>query len=233
MVRQLAITNKITQDRGEELLERCALFSSLYEKARREITGHAVSRSFSAGDSIFRLGDQGDSMMAVVVGTVRISRPTVRGREIILADLRSGEIFGEIALLDGGPRSADARALTNCQLMVLTRRDVLAFLETHPAASMKLMEMLCARIRRSDERMADIAFFNLPVRLAKILLSYQPPSRGAMKLSLSQSELAEMAGGTREKVNRCLRDWQRQGVLELKNRWTIILKPQALRDLLD
>jgi CRP/FNR family transcriptional regulator, cyclic AMP receptor protein len=98
---------------------------------------------------------------------------------------------------------------------------------------MKRMEMLCARIRRSDERMADIAFFNLPVRLAKILLSYQPPSRGAMKLSLSQSELAEMAGGTREKVNRCLRDWQRQGVLELKNRWTIILKPQALRDLLD
>jgi CRP/FNR family transcriptional regulator, cyclic AMP receptor protein len=229
----LNITSKVGHDRGEELLERCALFSSLDEKARREITAHAVSRSFSAGDSIFRLGDHGDSMMAVVVGTVRISRPTVRGREIILADLRAGEIFGEIALLDGQPRSADARALTNCQLLVLTRRDVLAFLETHPAASMKLMEMLCARIRRSDERMADIAFFNLPVRLAKILLSYQPPSRGAMKLSLSQSELAEMAGGTREKVNRCLRDWQRQGVLELKNRWTIILKPQALRDLLD
>ena len=95
------------------------------------------------------------------------------------------------------------------------------------------MEKLCARIRRSDERMADIAFFNLPVRLAKTLLSYQPQGRGTMKLSLSQSELAEMAGGTREKVNRCLREWQRQGILELKDRWTIIRKPEALRELVD
>jgi CRP-like cAMP-binding protein len=71
------------------------------------------------------------------------------------------------------------------------------------------------------------------VRLAKILLSYQPEGRGPTKLSLSQSELAEMTGGTREKVNRCLRAWQRQGILELKNRWTIILKPEALRELLD
>lgn len=96
---------------------------------------------------------------------------------------------------------------------------------------MKLTEILCARIRRSDERMADIAFFYLPVRLAKTLLSYQPQDRGVMKLSLSQSELAEMAGGTREKVDRCLRDWQRQGILELKDRWTIIRKPEVLRDL--
>jgi len=227
------MANSATHDRGQKVLEKCALFSSLDEKARREIADHAVSRSFVAGEAICRIGDHGDSMMAVVVGTVRISRPTVRGKEIILADLRPGEIFGEIALLDGRPRSADATAHTNCELMVLPRRDVLAFLEKNPLACMKLMEILCARIRRSDERMADIAFFNLPVRLAKILLSYQPAGRGAMKLSLSQSELAEMAGGTREKVNRCLREWQRQGVLDLKNRWTIILKPQALREILD
>jgi CRP/FNR family transcriptional regulator, cyclic AMP receptor protein len=220
-------------DRGLRVLEKCALFSSLDENARSKIVVHAISRSFVAGDSICRLGDPGDSLMAVVVGTVRISRPTVRGKEIILADLGPGELFGEIALLDGRQRSADAKALTNCELMVLARRDVLTFLEHSPSACMKLMEILCARIRRSDERMADIAFFNLPVRLAKILLSYPPKGGGTMKLSLSQSELAEMAGGTREKVNRCLRDWQRQGILELKNRWTIILKPQALRELLD
>jgi CRP/FNR family transcriptional regulator, cyclic AMP receptor protein len=227
------MANSAAHDRGQKVLEKCSLFSSLDEKARYEIAAHAVSRSFAAGESICRLGDHGDSMMAVVVGSVRISRPTVRGREIILADLQPGELFGEIALLDGRPRSADVIALTNCELVVLARRDVLAFLEKNPAACMKLMEILCARIRRSDERMADIAFLNLPVRLAKVLLSYQPKGPGAMKLSLSQSELAEMAGGTREKVNRCLRDWQRQGILELKNRWTIILKPEALRELLD
>ncbi len=226
------MAKSVANDRGYSALKKCVLFSSLDEKACNEIAAHARSRDFLAGELICRIGDHGDSMMAVVVGTVRISFPTVRGKEIILADLRPGELFGEIALLDGRPRSANARALTNCQLLVLARRDVLPFLESNPAACLKLMEMLCARIRHSDERMADIAFLNLPVRLAKILLSYQPAGRGATKLSLSQSELAEMTGGTREKVNRCLRAWQRQGILELKNRWTIILKPEALRKLL-
>jgi CRP-like cAMP-binding protein len=215
------------------LLEKCGLFSSLDEKARRDIAACAMPRSFTAGESICRLGDRGDSMMAVVVGTVRISRPTSRGKEIILADLGSGELFGEIALLDGKPRSANVVSLTNCELMILERRNLIPFLERNPAVCMKLMEILCARIRRSDERMSDIAFFNLPIRLAKTLLNYQPDVRAGAKLSLSQSELAEMAGGTREKVNRCLRDWQRQGIIELKNRWTIIRKPEALHALVE
>jgi CRP/FNR family cyclic AMP-dependent transcriptional regulator len=220
-------------DRGRKLLEKCTLFSSLGEKARREIVAYAMLRSFAAGDSICRLGDRGDSMMAVVVGTVRISRPTSRGREIILADLGSGELFGEIAVLDGKPRSANVVALTNCELMFLERRNMIPFLERNPAVCMKMMEILCARIRRSDERMSDIAFFNLPIRLAKVLLNYQPDARVGMKTSLSQSELAEMVGGSREKVNHCLRDWQRQGIIELKNRWTIIRKPEELRALIE
>jgi CRP/FNR family transcriptional regulator, cyclic AMP receptor protein len=227
------LTNASLADRGRKLLEKCPLFSSLDEKPRREIAAYAMPRTFAAGDSICRLGDNGDSMMAIVVGTVRISRPTIRGKEIILADLGSGELFGEIALLDGKPRSANVVAVTNCELMFLERRTVIPFLERNPAACMKMMEILCARIRRSDERMSDIAFFNLPIRLAKTLLNYQPEARVGMKVALSQSELAEMAGGTREKVNRCLRDWQRQGIIELKNRWTIIRKPEALRALIE
>jgi CRP/FNR family transcriptional regulator, cyclic AMP receptor protein len=101
------VTNTSPADRGRKLLEKCALFGSLDEKARLEIAAYAMPRSFAAGDSICRLGDHGDSMMAVVVGTVRISRPTSRGKEIILADFGSGELFGEIALLDGKPRSAN------------------------------------------------------------------------------------------------------------------------------
>ena len=220
-------------DRGRILLEKSALFGTLDEKARREIAAYAKRRNYTAGEPICRLEDQGDSMMAVVVGTVRISLPGVKGREIILADLQPGELFGEIALLDGKPRSANATALTNCELMVLDRRDVMPFLERTPSACIKLMEILCARIRRSDERMSDIAFFDLPSRLAKTLLNYPTTRPGVMKLSLSQSELAAMAGGTRENVNRCLRDWQRRGILELKDRWTIIRKPEALRQLLE
>ncbi len=220
-------------ERGRKLLEKCVLFSALDQKARREIVAYAKPRSFAAGQSICRIGDPGDSMMAVIVGTVRISLPTANGKEIILADLQAGELFGEIALLDGKARSANATARTRCELMVLDRRDLLPFLERNPSASLKLMEMLCARIRRSDERMSDIAFLDLPARLAKTLLHYLAPSSsaGTIKLSLSQSELAAMAGATRENVNRCLREWQRRGILELKDRWTIIRQPEALRNL--
>jgi CRP/FNR family transcriptional regulator, cyclic AMP receptor protein len=222
-----------TLDRGRSLLEKCTLFSALDEKARGELASYVWPRNFTAGTPIFQLGDQGDSMMAIVVGTVRISLPTIRGKEIILADLRAGDLFGEIALLDGKSRSANATALTNCELMILERRHVLPFLERSPSACTKLMELLCARIRRSDERMSDIAFHDLPVRLAKTLLNYPSQGRGTIKLSLSQNELAEMVSGTRENVNRCLRDWQRQGILELKNRWTVVLKPEALRELVE
>jgi CRP/FNR family transcriptional regulator, cyclic AMP receptor protein len=227
------MASSLASSRGRKLLEKCALFSALDEKRRREIAGYAKLRSYAAGEPVCRLDDRGDSMMAIVLGTVRISLPAVKGKEIILADLGAGELFGEIALLDGKPRSANATALTNCELMVLERHDVLPFLERNPDACIKLMEMLCARIRRSDERMSDIAFFDLPARLAKTLLNYPGARRGSgpVKLSLSQSELAAMAGGTRENVNRCLREWQRMGILELKDRWTILLKPDVLRGL--
>lgn len=216
-----AMTNSALAESGRRLLGKCALFSALDERARQELVSHAQPRSFAAGEPIFHAGAPGQSMMAVLAGTVRISLPAVKGKEIILADLPAGELFGEIALLDGKGRSADARALTKCELLVLERRDVVPFLEHNPAACMKLMEMLCARIRRSDERMSDIAFFDLPARLAKTLLHYPAQGPRPARLSLSQAELADMASSTRENVNRCLREWQRRGILELKDRWKI------------
>jgi CRP/FNR family transcriptional regulator, cyclic AMP receptor protein len=220
-----------TTARGRKLLEQCPLFAEIDERSRRELVAHALPRSFGAGEPICHLGDAGPSMMAVVVGTVRISLPTVKGKEIILADLPAGELFGEIAMLDGKSRSANATALTNCELLVLERRQVIPFLEVNPAACLKLMEMLCGRIRRSDERMADIAFFDLPTRLAKVILNYPAKAHGATRLSLSQRELADMAGGTRENVNRCLRDWRRRGIVATKDGWTTVLNAEELRRL--
>ena len=216
-------------ERDRKLLLRSPLFAGIDERSQREIAAQAVLRSFGAGEPICRLGDPGLSMMAVITGTVRISLPSIKGKEIILADLPAGELFGEIAMLDGKPRSADATALTKCELLVLERRHVIPFLERNPAICLKLMEILCARIRRSDERMADIAFLDLPTRLAKVLLNQPAKTLGPAKLSLLQRELAEMAGGTRENVNRCLRDWQRRGIVELKGGWTTILKADELR----
>jgi CRP/FNR family transcriptional regulator, cyclic AMP receptor protein len=227
------MTNNAMAERGRKLLEKCALFSTIHEQNRRELISHARPRSFAVGEPICHVGEPGQSMMAVIVGTVRISLPTTKGRQVILADLPAGELFGEIAMLDGKPRSANAFALTKCELLVLERRDVLPFLESNPAACLKLMEMLCARIRRSDERMSDIAFFDLPTRIAKTLLHFPAHGPGPTKLSLTQSELADMCGGTRENVNRCLRKWERRGIVELRGGVTIIHKPEVLREFLD
>jgi CRP/FNR family transcriptional regulator, cyclic AMP receptor protein len=219
---------------GRRALEQSPLFAHLEENGRRELIGQAVPRSFGVGETICRIGDPGGSMMAVLTGTVRISMPTVKGKEVILGDLHPGELFGEIAMLDGKPRSANATAHTKCELLVLERRNVIPFLEKHPAACLQLMELLCARIRRSDERMADLAFFELPTRLAKLFLSYGSEKAGKeIRLSLSQTELAEMVGATRENVNRCLRDWHRRGLVKLQGGWTVIPDTDRLHNLLE
>ena len=219
-----------------KLLGDCFLFRALDADARRELAAHATRRSYAAGAPIFHMGDPGDSMMAVLTGTVRITLPTRHGKEMTLADVPKGELFGEIALIDGQARSAAATALTRCELLVLDRRDVMAFLQRSPDACLKLLAFLCARIRRSDERMSDVAFLDLRARLAKTLLresveAGRAPHRS--RLSLSQGELANMIGGTRENVNRYLKDWQRRGVLEIDHGWISIRHREAILALVD
>lgn len=214
-----------------QLLSKSLLFGALDDGARQELAGHARRQNFDIGEPIFHVGAPGQSMMVILNGTVRVSLPGPRGKGVILADLPAGELLGEVALLDGKERSADATALTKCELVVLERRDVVAFLEKRPDACLKLLELMCARLRKSDQRMSDIAFLELSVRLAKVLLDRAgPPGRAGAKskLSLSQTELANMIHATRENVNRCLRQWQRQGIIDLDERWIVILQREAL-----
>jgi CRP/FNR family transcriptional regulator, cyclic AMP receptor protein len=174
--------------------------------------------------------------MLVLSGTVRVSLPGPRGKTVILADLSAGELLGEVALLDGGERSADAAALTKCDLLVLDRRDVVVFLEKRPDLCLKLLKLICARLRKSDERMSDIAFLELSSRLAKALLlriGKPGPAGAKRKVSLSQAELASMINATRENVNRCLRNWQRQGIVDVSERWITVLQRDMLETIVD
>ena len=218
------------RDDAGRMLQRVALFAGLDEEALRSLATHAQRRRFAAGDTIFRIGEPGQSMMAVLAGTVRISAPSPDGKEIVLADLGTGEVIGEIALLDGKERSADAVALTNCDLLVLERRDMLGYLERHPSIAVKLLELLCERLRRTDQQIGEIAFLGLPTRLAKALMRLSGGAAQA-KLALSQRELGSMIGGTRESVNRCLREWHRRGFIQLEEGWIIIRDPAALEEL--
>jgi CRP-like cAMP-binding protein len=213
-----------------EFLRKCAIFGELDASALSALADRAHHRRFQAGNQIFRFGDPGQSMMIVMTGTVRVSRPTSKGKEIILGDLGPGEVIGEIAVLDGKERSADASALTNVEALLLDRREILPFLEAHPRLCMKMLSLLCARLRLADERMADVGFFDLSIRLAKTLLRRAPTAERSprFKLPFSQGELAEMIGGTRESVNRQLQEWKKEGVLKLDRGWIIVVDREAL-----
>jgi CRP-like cAMP-binding protein len=218
------------------LLAQCSLFRGLAAGERDALIAHAHTRKYAADETIFLMGSSGDSMMAVLSGTVRISVPSPDGKEIVLAILGPEEIFGEIALLDGKERTADARTTTGCSLAVLERRDVLAFFARHPSAWPSLVDMLCERLRSTDQQMAEMAFLGLPVRLAKTLLRMAAVERPASghsvpQIRLSQRELGNLVGATRESVNKCLRDWQRKGIIRTAESLIMIANRTALEDL--
>lgn len=220
----------------EKLLGKSFVFEALDEQARQELASFAYVKRFRSGETIFSMGDPGQSMMAIAEGVVRVSMLTPSAREITLNDLQAGEVFGEIALLDGGERSATVKALTNCTLIVLERRSLLDILQRNPKLSVNLIELLCHRVRRSDERMIEIAFLELPVRLARLVLRLTEtapgsPERPLKKLSQSQSELAGMIGNTRENVNRCLGKWQKTELIRLQDGWLIVENREALETL--
>jgi len=222
----------------EKLLSKSFVFEALDGQARQELASFAYVKRVTSGETIFTMGAPGQSMMAIAEGTVRVTMLTPSAREITLNDMQAGDVFGEIALLDGGERSANVKALTNCTLVVLERRSLLDVLQRNPELSVRLIELLCQRVRRSDERMIEIAFLELPVRLARLLLRLTEaapgsPDRPLKKLSQSQSELASMIGNTRENVNRCLRKWQKADLISLQDGWLIIDDREALEEIAD
>jgi CRP-like cAMP-binding protein len=155
---------------------------------------------------------------------------------MIIADFGPGEILGEIALLDGRGRSADASAVRTCELIVLERRRLLPFLMDRPALCIDLLVLLCGKLRLADDRSIDYAFLNLRGRLAKVLLEKAVPVRELApegRLGLTQGELAAMVGVSRENVNRQLKEWQRQHLIALSQGWITLHDRPRLQRLVD
>ena len=230
-------TNSI--ENARRLLEKCTLFRGLPTEDRDRLIARARIRHFAAGQTIFTMGARGDSMLAVLNGEVRISVPSYRDRELQLAILQPGEVFGEIAVLDGKERTADAQAITDCDLAVLKRADILDFLRRDPNALASLVEVLCGRLRQTDQHIAEVALLNLPVRLAKVMLRIGEPDKAPqmhgpiIKIHRSQRELANMIGAARESVNKCLREWNRSSVLRVQGNSITITKPAVLAEIAD
>lgn len=217
------------EEQNRLLLNKCELFSAIDETARNDLATRAYRRRYAAGEQVFAIGSPGQSMMAVCSGGIRITLPSANGREIILADLAAGQIFGEISLLDGQERSANAVSLGASELLILERRHLVPFLENNPQTCMKLLQVLCGRLRHANDMVGDIAFYDLPKRLARQILRLL--TNGKTKLSCSQIELANMIGASRENVNRCLNDWQRRGIVSLEDGRITIVAPDMLEEL--
>ncbi len=222
---------------GRAVLGQCGLFQRLSDRERDALFARARTQKYAANQTIFLMGAPGDSMLAVLRGTIRISAPSPDGKEIVLAVLGSGQICGEIALLDGKERTADARAATDCTVVVLERRDVLAFLAQYPAAWPKLIAVLCERLRSADQQVAEFALSPVPARLANALLRLATSDgevvngRSGERIHLTQRELGTVIGATRECVNKYLRAWQRNGSVRIAERLIVITNRAAVEAL--
>lgn len=204
-----------------------------------EILNFATERRVRRGQTIFQRGDNGSSMMAVLRGRIRISSVSGDGKEVTLNVINPGEIFGEIALLDGEPRSADATAIEDTTLLVVERRLFLPFLRRNEDLPLRLIAVLCSRIRRTSTALEEIALFDLPVRLARVLLKLaddygRPNTTGTrIDLKLSQRDLSNLVASSRESVNKQLRTWRENGTVDLEDGFIVLRRPTALQRLTD
>jgi CRP/FNR family transcriptional regulator, cyclic AMP receptor protein len=170
-------------------------------------------------------------LFGVLAGCILIVVESEDGKELVLNRHGAGEIFGEIALLDGQPRTADATAMSNCELIVIERRDFVPFLSDHPDVTIKFIEILCSRLRRTSEQVQDVTFLNLPARLAKTLLLLTADTEASTprrKVAITQREISQIIGRSRESTNKQLREWAKRGWVRLERGGVSVLAPERL-----
>jgi CRP-like cAMP-binding protein len=213
------------------LLRGHPVFGALEPGQLEQLVSYARTRRVPAGTTLFSKGDPGTELFAVSTGTVKISVPAPDGREAMFNLLHPGEIFGEIALLDGRPRTADAMAMTDCELTVIERRDFLAFVHGEPNVALQLIALLCERLRIASEHYEEVVFLDLPTRLARILLQLADQNEAGAeepKLKITQREISQMLGSTRESVNKQLRIWSKRGLIALERGGIVVYRLAAL-----
>ena len=218
------------------VLRKHPYFADLEPEAFDQLCRYAKHTTLKRGATIFSKGDPGNSLVAVISGTVKISISSPDGRNAILNLIGAGEIFGEIALLDGQPRSADCTANTNCELFIIDRREFIPFVRSQPTLAMKLIELLCTRLRWTSDQVEQVILQNLPGRLASALLrltekhKLEPQGR---TIAITQQEISEMVGMTRESINKQLRSWAARDWVRLEHGAIVVLKAEPLQTLVD
>ncbi len=190
------------------------LFADLGADALNRIAALCHTQHLASGETLFQKGDAGNALFGIRRGQIRIETGASDGTRLTLNFQGAGDLFGEIAVLDGRTRSADAVAAEATEMFVLRREDLLAYLEREPKVAIRLIELLCARLRQVSERMEELMLQPLPVRMARRLCALAEDY--GSEVHISQEQLGIYVGAARESINRQLQQWRRDGILELK-----------------
>jgi CRP-like cAMP-binding protein len=219
-----------------QALSEISIFRGLSLEELDALTALLHRRRFRRGEVIFRQGDPGSTLYLIESGEVKLMLVSPQGKEVILAILGPGGFFGELALMDGEPRSADALTRVDSCLLALHREPFLDFLSAHPHVAVRVIEALSRRLRRTTGLVQDAAFLDVPARLARVVLQLSEvrgqlsPDGIILSPRLTQSELAELVGTTRETINKWLGLYERQGLLRRDKGFVLVLKPKELRE---
>ena len=218
-----------------DVVRNAPLFAALDDEAAGALMESMTTSHLERGDILFREGDQGDRLYVIGEGKIKLGRTSVDGRENLLAILGPGEMFGELSLFDPGPRTATATASAETQLIGLGHEDLNSFLSGRPAVAAKLLAALARRLRRTNETLADLVFTDVPGRVAKALLDLstrfgRPAEDGILVAhDLTQEELAQLVGASRETVNKALADFATRGWLKLEARAVVLTDVERLK----
>jgi CRP/FNR family cyclic AMP-dependent transcriptional regulator len=218
-----------------DIVRRSPLFAALDDDSAGALMESMTASHLERGDILFHEGDRGDRLYVIGEGKIKLGRTSSDGRENLLAILGPGEMFGELSLFDPGARTATATAVAESQLIALGHDDLNLFLSGRPAVAATLLAALARRLRRTNETLADLVFTDVPGRVAKALLDLsarfgRPAEDGVMvPHDLTQEELAQLVGASRETVNKALADFASRGWIKLEARAVLVMDVERLR----
>lgn len=218
-----------------EAVRKAPLFAALNDADAEALLQSMSRKQVPRGSELFSEGDPGDSLYVITAGKVKLGRRSADGRENLLAILGMGEMLGELSLFDPGPRTATATAIADTELVGLAHSDMTEFLKDRPEVGMTMLGALARRLRRTNEALGDLVFTDVPGRVAKALLDLssrfgKPVDDGVLVAhDLTQEELAQLVGASRETVNKALADFSSRGWIKLEARAVTLLDVERLQ----
>jgi CRP/FNR family transcriptional regulator, cyclic AMP receptor protein len=227
--------SKMFEPAESDLFRESPILQGLAPEARRALTARLGRRRYRRDEVVFHQGDPGETLHLIRKGHLKILAPAETGEDAVLTIVGPGEMFGELTLLDGGPRSATVIAIEDVETVTLSRTDFLDLLRRDPTVAEALLSALAWTIRRLTEEVSTLMFIRLRGRLARKLLelarAHGQPTNGALEIqvSLTQEELASMIGARRPRVNELLGFFEDQGAIRRRGRRIIVLNPDALQ----